>query len=756
MEHFYSKHQTIRSQLLELSLSRQCDTPCGLVNEANTDNPFGVRIRPGDVTSFPALNTLDLTIDVLDLAPGANVPVHTHPRGSEANLVIKGKVLFGFITTNNVLYSKVLNAGELSIIPIGLVHFVRNVGPEKAVVVAVFNSQSPRASVIPFNLFGSKAAIPNDLLAKNFLVDENVIASIKSKFEIQYLDSLAEDTLLSDSQMQELVGCKKDFERTKAARHIGILDVNFSEAEVLQAIQDLEHDKAPGPDGFPIIGSRGVRQGCLMSPLLFNIAMEGFSRYIDRAANSGLFNGFFMVENGSVVNHLHYADDTIFFVDNKKEELTNLFSILHCFEYIAGLKVNKSKTRLIAIGDVPPINVWATELGCAIDTFPFMYLGMPLGEKPKSKEIWVPIIEKYDTRFSIWNQISLTKGGKLALLKCILTSLPMYYFSLFKAPISVIKILEKKMRTFLWGNSSFSHLIKWEVVYADKERGGLGVLNLRFMNLALLAKWRWRFGIEKNSLCYNLIVEKYGCNFSQWVTGPVYFPHGVSCWKTISETSDLINNNSSMCVHSGARISFWYDKWVGTSSLENNINLLCKLDRLQFGTLADHITSDGAWRFDFKRVLNNSEVAQLAGLLNIIGSNPPTTDTLHDTKRWKHHTSGCFSVKTLYQTFISVDGVDNFPHQFIWMDGVPPKVSFLLWCVVHGKLISLDMLHRKGMDVYSFCILCGDSNESQDHLLLHCKVAYSTWMDVTPDKHWVWVFPETMFSLDHTWSRNSL
>ncbi|KAI3959688.1 hypothetical protein MKW92_013392 [Papaver armeniacum] len=153
----------------------------GLVNEANTDNPFGVGIRPGDVTSFPALNTLELTIDVLDLAPGANVPVHTHPRGSEANLVIKGKVLFGFITTNNVLYSKVLNAGELSVIPKGLVHFVQNVGPEKAVVVAVFNSQSPGASVIPFNLFGSKPAIPNDILAKNFLVDDKVIASIKSK-----------------------------------------------------------------------------------------------------------------------------------------------------------------------------------------------------------------------------------------------------------------------------------------------------------------------------------------------------------------------------------------------------------------------------------------------------------------------------------------------------------------------------------------------------------------------------------------------
>ncbi|KAI3937178.1 hypothetical protein MKW92_019594 [Papaver armeniacum] len=154
----------------------------GLVNEASTANPFGLGVRPGDVTSFPGLNTLGLSINILDLAPGGIVPLHTHPRATEANLVIKGKVFFGFLTTNNVLHSKVIKAGEVSIIPKGLVHFVQNVGKSKAVVVAMFNSQSPGAAGLPFNLFGSTPAIPNDLLAKNFLVDEKVIANIKSKF----------------------------------------------------------------------------------------------------------------------------------------------------------------------------------------------------------------------------------------------------------------------------------------------------------------------------------------------------------------------------------------------------------------------------------------------------------------------------------------------------------------------------------------------------------------------------------------------
>ncbi|KAI3867669.1 hypothetical protein MKX03_036579, partial [Papaver bracteatum] len=154
----------------------------GLMNEASTDNRFGFGVRSGDVKNFPGINTLGLMISRVDLAPGGIIPIHTHPRATEANYVIKGEVYFGFISTSNVLYSKVLKAGETSIIPKGLVHFVQNVGRKKAVVLAIFNSQLPGTAFLPNNLFGSDPALPNDLLAKNFQADEKVIASIKSKF----------------------------------------------------------------------------------------------------------------------------------------------------------------------------------------------------------------------------------------------------------------------------------------------------------------------------------------------------------------------------------------------------------------------------------------------------------------------------------------------------------------------------------------------------------------------------------------------
>ncbi|XP_026444343.1 uncharacterized protein LOC113344624 [Papaver somniferum] len=109
--------------------------------------------------------------------------------------------------------------------------------------------------------------------------------------------------------------------------------------------------------------------------------MEGFSRFMDRASSQGLFSGFSVSSSSIVVNHLHYADDTIFFLDNKREELHNLFSVLQCFEFIAGLKINNLKTRLIAVGAVHNLPMWAEELGCSVDVLPFMYLGMPLGAK---------------------------------------------------------------------------------------------------------------------------------------------------------------------------------------------------------------------------------------------------------------------------------------------------------------------------------------------------------------------------------------
>ncbi|KAI3913663.1 hypothetical protein MKX01_035859 [Papaver californicum] len=154
----------------------------GLMNEATIVNPFGAGLSSSDVTTFPGLNTLGLSTSRVDFAPGGFIPLHVHPRASEVVLINKGEVLVGFISTTNVLYSKVLKVGEQFIIPRGLVHFATNVGPEKAVLISAYNSQLPGTALLPLNLFASNPTISNEILAKNFQVDVNIIAIIKAKF----------------------------------------------------------------------------------------------------------------------------------------------------------------------------------------------------------------------------------------------------------------------------------------------------------------------------------------------------------------------------------------------------------------------------------------------------------------------------------------------------------------------------------------------------------------------------------------------
>jgi oxalate decarboxylase/phosphoglucose isomerase-like protein (cupin superfamily) len=86
------------------------------------------------------------------------------------------------VTTGNVYFSKVLTAGQVFVIPKGLLHFQKNVGPGKVLAFVSFNSQLPGVAIVPLNLFASTPSIPNDVLTKTFQVGDDVVNSIKSKF----------------------------------------------------------------------------------------------------------------------------------------------------------------------------------------------------------------------------------------------------------------------------------------------------------------------------------------------------------------------------------------------------------------------------------------------------------------------------------------------------------------------------------------------------------------------------------------------
>ena len=95
--------------------------------------------------------------------------------------------------------------------------------------------------------------------------------------------------------------------------------------------------------------SRGLRQGDPISPLLFLLVMEVFTRMLRAASSAGLLAGFSvgrLNDSSTKISHLLFADDTIIFCDNVCEQIVNLRGILIWFEAVSGLRVNLSGLRV--------------------------------------------------------------------------------------------------------------------------------------------------------------------------------------------------------------------------------------------------------------------------------------------------------------------------------------------------------------------------------------------------------------------------
>ena len=115
--------------------------------------------------------------------------------------------------------------------------------------------------------------------------------------------------------------------------------------------------------------SRGLRQGDPLSPMLFLILMEVFSRMLRRMEGANLFRGFKVAGKrggGECVSHLLFANDTILFCDANVEQILHIRLLLLSFQAVTGLKVNVHKSEMVPIERLmmcmPWLKFWVVEL----------------------------------------------------------------------------------------------------------------------------------------------------------------------------------------------------------------------------------------------------------------------------------------------------------------------------------------------------------------------------------------------------------
>src|SRR5678815_3054874 len=96
----------------------------------------------------------------------------------------------------------------------------------------------------------------------------------------------------------------------------------------------------------------GVRQGCVMSPWLFNLCMDGFMKESEMGVAGNCVR---MMENGGEwrVPYLLYLDD-LFFCGESEESLRGLVERFGRVCKRRGLKVNIDESKVMVVSDNSP------------------------------------------------------------------------------------------------------------------------------------------------------------------------------------------------------------------------------------------------------------------------------------------------------------------------------------------------------------------------------------------------------------------
>ncbi|XP_018846561.2 germin-like protein subfamily 1 member 13 [Juglans regia] len=158
----------------------------GLNVAGDTSGQLGSKVTPVAVNELVGLNTLGISLARIDFAPYGLNPPHTHPRASEVLFVLEGTLYVGFVTSNgddgNRLFTKVLNAGDVFVFPVGLIHFQFNTEKSNAIAFAGLSSQNPGVITIANATFGSEPPINPDVLTKAFQLDKNLVEYLQKLF----------------------------------------------------------------------------------------------------------------------------------------------------------------------------------------------------------------------------------------------------------------------------------------------------------------------------------------------------------------------------------------------------------------------------------------------------------------------------------------------------------------------------------------------------------------------------------------------
>lgn len=292
----------------------------------------------------------------------------------------------------------------------------------------------------------------------------------------------------------------KAFDRVDHSYLLAVLDAYQFPSSLVNIIRRLYNNHRSSvymlhrlSEEFPV--SRGVRQGCPLSPILFALSIDPLLWSIDTAAN---IHGLPLPMSGSW-KVAAYADDVTVLLRDASS-VAETVRVYEAYAAISGGALNHRKTKLMPFSD-----------RTAYEHLPFpvttsvKILGVIFDRNGPTSANWANAVQDLYSQCESAGAYSLSYRERAYLVRSVFCGRVWHLSHVLIAPHSVVSRIHTAILSFLWRKRRFRPIAR-VFLSLPSSRGGLGLPDIGLMNRGIALKTALRIILGEPSPTQALLV----------------------------------------------------------------------------------------------------------------------------------------------------------------------------------------------------------------------------------------------------------
>ncbi|VDI83662.1 Hypothetical predicted protein [Mytilus galloprovincialis] len=193
-----------------------------------------------------------------------------------------------------------------------------------------------------------------------------------------------------------------------------------------------------------------------------------------------------------VCKMFQHADDTTVTVSDKKS-IDEVFNVFELYGKCSGAKINRQKSEIMPIGKGCMTENEQNCHGLKICENEILLLGVYIGKNEHvcNELNWRGKLNKIKMLLNMWIQRKLTIHGRVNVITSLLMSRLWYNLFVTSMPEWAIEEMKRLCVNFVWNGGA--HLVQYNTIICDKNKGGLQLPDIKSKICAFRLKFLARF-----------------------------------------------------------------------------------------------------------------------------------------------------------------------------------------------------------------------------------------------------------------------